>query len=95
MGGLEVAIGLGLLVPVALRLTLALSWAQMLGTLAVFLIEPGRAFEGNNPLLLSTESEFIVKNLVLITAGLVIASTLHARPEESKGRTRPLHAGRR
>jgi uncharacterized membrane protein YkgB len=76
IGVWEIIIGVGLLVPVLLRLTLALFWLQMAGTFLSLIILPGRAFQDGNPLLLDVTGEFIVKNLVLIAAGLVIGSTV-------------------
>ena len=84
LGVWEIAVGVGLLVPIALRLTLLLFWAQMAGTFLVLVIHPGLSFQGNNLLLLTLTGEFVIKNLVLITAGLVIGSTVrHARTEPS------------
>jgi uncharacterized membrane protein YkgB len=77
----EIVIGVGLLVPIMLRLTLALFWLQMAGTFLALIILPGRAFQDGNPLLLDVTGEFIVKNLVLIAAGLVIGSTVRRRRE--------------
>ena len=70
----EIAIGLGLLLGLAIRLTLLLFLLQMVGTFLVLVVEPDTAFQDSNPLLLSTEGEFVIKNLILITAGLVIGS---------------------
>jgi uncharacterized membrane protein YkgB len=74
LGAWEIAVGVGLLIPVALRLTLLLFWAQMAGTFLVLIVHPDLSFQSNNPLLLTVTGEFVVKNLVLITAGLVIGS---------------------
>jgi uncharacterized membrane protein YkgB len=79
IGVWEIIIGIGLLVPVALRLTLLLFWLQMAGTFLSLIILPGRAFQDGNPLLLTVTGEFIIKNLVLIAAGLVIGSTVRRR----------------
>ena len=79
LGVWEIVIGVGLLVPVMLRLTLALFWLQMAGTFLSLIVLPGRAFQDGNPLLLDVTGEFIVKNLVLIAAGLVIGSTVRSR----------------
>jgi putative oxidoreductase len=76
IGVWEIIIGVGLLVPVLLRLTLALFWLQMAGTFLSLIVLPDRAFQDGNPLLLDVTGEFIVKNLVLIAAGLVIGSTV-------------------
>jgi uncharacterized membrane protein YkgB len=79
IGVWEIIIGIGLLVPVALRLTLLLFWMQMAGTFLSLIILPGRAFQDGNPLLLTVTGEFVIKNLVLIAAGLVIGSTVRRR----------------
>ena len=80
LGIWEIVIGIGLLIPVALRLTLLLFWLQMAGTFLSLIILPGRAFQDGNPLLLDVTGEFIIKNLVLIAAGLVIGSTVRRHP---------------
>ena len=72
LGVWEVLIGLGLLFKITLRVTLLLLWLQMLGTFTTLLIAPHIAFVDNNPFLLTMTGEFIVKNFVLIAAGLVI-----------------------
>lgn len=82
LGAWEVVVGLGLLFAVALRVTLALFWLQMAGTFLVLVLRPDIAFQGRNPLLLTTEGEFVIKNLVLIAAGLVVGTTVRRlRPE--------------
>ena len=75
----EIIIGAGLLIPVALRLTLLLFWAQMAGTFLSLVVLPGRSFQDGNPFLLSDTGEFVIKNLVLIAAGLVIGATVRDR----------------
>jgi uncharacterized membrane protein YkgB len=74
IGVWEIIIGLGLLFPVALRLTLLMFWAQMAGTFLVLIVHPALSFQDGNPLLLTVEGEFVIKNLVLMAAGLVIGS---------------------
>ena len=76
LGWWELIIGLGLLSVVLLRLTLLLFWAQMAGTFLVLVLRPELAFQSGNPLLLTVTGEFVIKNLVLIAAGLVIGSTV-------------------
>ena len=76
LGIWEIIVGLGLLLAVALRLVLLLFWLQMAGTFLVLVLRPEIAFQGRNPLLLTTTGEFVIKNLVLIAAGLVIGSTV-------------------
>lgn len=76
LGIWEVLVGLGLLFRVVLRLTLLLFWLQLAGTLLVLVLHPELAFQHGNPLLLTMTGEFVIKNLVLIAAGIVIGSTV-------------------
>jgi putative oxidoreductase len=76
IGVVEVAIGLGLLLGIGLRVVLLLFLAQMLGTFLVLITQPVESFQDGNPLLLTTIGEFVVKNLSLIAAGLVVGSRL-------------------
>ena len=73
--------GLGLVTGRAPRTTLLFFLMQMTGTFLAFVEKPDVAFQGRNLLLLTTEGEFVVKNLILISAGIVIASTLHRGDE--------------
>ena len=82
LGAWEVLVGVGLLFPVALRLTLLLFFAQMTGTFLVLVFNYDEAFQDGNPLLLATIGEFVIKNLVLITAGIVIGSSVRRRRED-------------
>ncbi len=82
LGVWEMVVGLGLLLRFTLRVTLLLFWAQMAGTFLVLIVHPGLSFQESNPLLLTVTGEFVVKNLVLISAGLVIGSTVRRRREE-------------
>ena len=79
LGLFEVAVGLGLLFRVALRWVLALFALQMAGTFLVLLILPEVSFQDGNPLLLTVEGEFVVKNLVLLSAGMVVGATVRRR----------------
>ena len=86
LGVVEVIIGVGLVAGRALRTVLALFWLQMLGTFLVLILQPDVAFQRGNPLLLTVEGEFVVKNLVLLSAGMVVGSTVRRRG-------RPAHPG--
>jgi uncharacterized membrane protein YphA (DoxX/SURF4 family) len=73
LGVLEMALGLGLLFGrgAVLRVILIVFLLHLSGTLLV-LAQTDIAFQMGNPLLLTTEGEFVIKNLVMITAGLVL-----------------------
>jgi uncharacterized membrane protein YkgB len=79
LGVVEVIIGLGLLIGIGLRLILFVFGAQMIGTALVFVVLPEVAFQRGNPLLLTVEGEFVVKNIVLIAAGMVVGATVRGR----------------
>ncbi|HJR96839.1 MAG TPA: DoxX family protein [Actinomycetota bacterium] len=74
LGVFEVAVGTLLLLGKWLRTALALFAGQMLGTFLVFIVLPDVAFRDENPLLLTVEGEFVVKNLVLLAAGMVVGA---------------------
>jgi uncharacterized membrane protein YkgB len=76
LGVLEVIVGVGLLFRIALRLVLGLFAVQMVGTFLVLALLPEISFDGGNPLLLTVEGEFVVKNLVLLSAGMVVGATV-------------------
>ena len=76
LGAWEILVGVGLLFAVALRCTLFLFWLQLTGTFLVLIVRPDIAFQHGNPCLLTTEGEFVIKNLVLIAGGLVVGSTV-------------------
>lgn len=85
----ECLIGVGLLTGRMLRLTLLLLWLQMLGTVTPVFLFPDEVFV-RFPYALTLEGQYIVKNVVLATAGLVIGATvrggrLHADPPERPG----------
>ncbi len=83
LGYWELAVGLGLLFDVALRLVLLLFWVQLAGTFLVLVLRPELAFQDGNPLLLTMTGEFVIKNLVLIAAGIVIGSTVRRQETRS------------
>jgi uncharacterized membrane protein YkgB len=86
LGAFEVVVGAGLLTGWAIRVTLFLFAMQMVGTFLVFFAAPHRAFQSGNPLLLTEEGEFVLKNLVLLTSGVALASTVRkARKDEPLG----------
>lgn len=76
LGVWEIVIGIGLLFRFVLRFTLLLMFVQLAGTFLVPILHPSVAFVGGNPFLLTTEGEFVVKNLVLLAAGIVIGGTV-------------------
>lgn len=75
LAGWEVLIGIGLLTGVALRAILFLLFAQMIGTVTPLFIFPAEAFT-IIPFVPTMEGQYILKNMVIISAALVIGSTV-------------------
>lgn len=72
LGMVEVIIGLGFITKIALKPIMILFLLQMAGTLTALVFVPSLFFVHSNPLVLTLEGEFVMKNLVLTAAGLVI-----------------------
>lgn len=75
LAGWECLIGAGLLFGVYLRVTLLLLFVQMLGAATPLLLMPGDAFT-HVPWAPTLEGQYIIKNLVILSAGLVIGATV-------------------
>jgi uncharacterized membrane protein YkgB len=71
----EVTIGIGLVFKIFLREVLLLMYLQMLGTLTPIFIFPEEVFH-IFPYSLTLEGQYIIKNLVVISAGIVIGATV-------------------
>ncbi len=71
----EIAIGIGFITGKFTRLTILLLFLQMPGTISPAFLRPDLVFT-QFPFGLTLEGQYIVKNLVLISAGLVIGATV-------------------
>lgn len=71
----ECLIGLGLITGFFLRATLALLWLQMVGTVTPLFLYPELCFTVF-PIAPTLEGQYIIKNMVLIAAGIVIGATV-------------------
>lgn len=80
LGYWEVAIGLGLMIRPLIRAAIALLFLQMPGTFLPLLLLPEICFTAV-PFGLTLEGQYIVKNLVLIAAALVVGGTVRNRRE--------------
>lgn len=83
VAALECTIGLGLLTKRFLRLALVLLGFQMIGAMSPLVLFPGELFGGpfHAPTL---EGQYVLKDVVLISAGLVLGATsrrIHTDPE--------------
>lgn len=71
----ESAIGLGLITGKYMRVTLLLLFAQMLGTVLPIFFFPDEVFT-RFPYAPTLEGQYIIKNLVLVSAALVLGATV-------------------
>ena len=89
----ETMIGLGLIFGVFMRATLLLLFLQMVGTTLPVFFFPDVVFM-RVPYAPTLEGQYIVKNLVLVTAALVVGATVRggwlvAEPGQTPNETRP------
>lgn len=85
----ECLIGLGLMLGIFMRTTLFLLWLQMLGAVTPLFLFPNEVFTVI-PYAPTLEGQYIIKNIVLISSGIVIGATVrggklisHREPNES------------
>jgi uncharacterized membrane protein YphA (DoxX/SURF4 family) len=71
----ETLIGIGLFSGKYLRITLLLLFTQMIGTMTPLILFPTEVFT-RFPYAPTLEGQYIIKNLVLISAGLVVGATV-------------------
>ncbi|HLY26695.1 MAG TPA: DoxX family membrane protein [Aggregatilineales bacterium] len=71
----ECLIGIGLITNKFMRVTLALLGLQMLGTITPLILFPSETFL-HFPYAPTLEGQYIIKNIVLISAALVIGATV-------------------
>ncbi len=80
----ETLIGVGLIVGKWMRAVLFLLWLQMLGAMSPLFLFPDETF-AHFPYAPNLEGQYIIKNLVLITASLVVGATVRgARIRENE-----------
>ncbi|MFG0313964.1 MAG: hypothetical protein ACF8LL_07245 [Phycisphaerales bacterium] len=85
----ETAIGLGLITERALRLTLLLLFLQMPGTISPLFVFPELTFR-ELPFVPTIEGQYIIKNLVLLSAGFGVVGTVRGGRPAGSG---PVHSG--
>ena len=90
LGITDVTVGLGLLTGRGLRAVLALCTAQLIGTFLITGHPPGGGLPGRQPPPADHGGEFVLKNLVLLSAGLAVGARLRAqRPWSATPSPRP------
>jgi uncharacterized membrane protein YkgB len=73
LGVWEMIIGVGIILKRALRFVLILLGIHLIGTFTASGFNPGIFFVQGIPFCLTVDGEFVIKNVVLMTAALVIA----------------------
>lgn len=82
----EMLIGLGFITGKFMRATILLLFLQMPGTISPVVLRPDLVFI-HFPFALTLEGQYIVKNLIIISAALVIGSTVRGDGLSNEGRT--------
>lgn len=88
----EMLIGLGLISGMFLRITLALLALQMVGTFTPLVLFPDETFT-IVPVAPTLEGQYIIKNLVIIAAAMVIGATVRGGRLSAEPTTGPLRDG--
>jgi uncharacterized membrane protein YkgB len=80
IGWWEVAIGVTFLFRSTIRIAIALLAIQMFGTFMPLVMLPQVTFQpGGMPYAPTMEGQYIIKNLLIISAALVVGGTVHRR----------------
>lgn len=87
LGVAEVVLGLALAIGVLVPWVCAVMIGHLAGTFLVGLVQPALVYV-DNPLVATLEGEFIAKNLVLVTALIVVATHHVSRRERAAQRRR-------
>jgi uncharacterized membrane protein YkgB len=80
---LETAIGIGMIGGRWMRVVLLLLFGQMAGTITPLVLFPELTWQAA-PLVPTLEGQYIIKNLVLVSAGIVIGATVRGGRLESE-----------
>ena len=83
LGYWEIAIGIGLLVRPLIRVSLLLLAVQMPGTVMPLFLLPDVCFT-QAPFGLTLEGQYIIKNVTLISAAIVVGGTVRHRSDRRK-----------
>ncbi|MGD1946885.1 MAG: hypothetical protein ACFB0A_11650 [Croceivirga sp.] len=79
IGWWEVIIGLTFLFRSTTRIAIALLFLQMVGTFMPLLFLPEVTFQENNILMPTLEGQYIIKNLMIISAALVLGGKFYKK----------------
>ncbi|MEM7483606.1 MAG: DoxX family protein [Bacteroidota bacterium] len=82
IGWWEVVIGITFLFRRTTKIAIALLFLQMLGTFMPLLFLPEVTFQNRNYLLPTLEGQYIIKNILIISAALIVGGTFY-KPKNS------------
>jgi putative oxidoreductase len=85
MGAIEIVIGIALLIGRFPRITLLVLAGHLVGTFLTFITATHLMLQHGSPWQLTADGEFVVKNLVLISAALVLIGRYSRRTAAPKG----------
>ena len=83
LGWWEILIGICLLIRPLIRLGILLLFLQMSGTILPLFILPDVCFK-QIPFVLTLEGQYIIKNLILISAAIVVGGTVRSSSEQRR-----------
>jgi uncharacterized membrane protein len=72
LGLVEIALGVGLLLKRTQRIILIGILAHLCGTFLTFVTAPAWVFHGYDPIRLTQDGEFVLKNLVLMSGAIIL-----------------------
>lgn len=78
IGWWEVVIGILFLFRKTTRVAIALLFLQMVGTFMPLVVLPEIVYQNNNPFLPTMEGQYIIKNLMIISAALVLGGKIYS-----------------
>jgi len=79
IGFWEVSIGICFLFKSTYRIAIALLFMQMVGTFMPLVFLPEVTFQNGNPLVLTLEGQYIIKNVLIISSALVLGGDLYVK----------------
>ena len=81
LGAWEMTIGVFFLYRPLVRVGIAILAPQMLGTFLPLVLLPQVVFQNGNPFYPTLEGQYIIKNLLIISAAIVIGATVRKTKE--------------
>ena len=79
IGYWEIIIGICFLFKPTYRIAITLLFMQMIGTFMPLIFLPEVTFQEGNPLVLTLEGQYIIKNILIISSALVLGGDLYKK----------------